>query len=1072
MRGHTANSLNIRAKLNRQLAARKEQLAQLSRESSVILPVSEAEPATSTPNLSPNLTQTQAFFSPDVSISIPPVPTVAEPGLDFEIFQDSSQNPLVNPVQKIPVVDTPSTVFSGADKENLCAFQFGPAITVSEYEYTAPQEPEEATSYSVDLNMEEEVIREAIKKFSRTCNKLKNFCNSHQVDKTPARLLVHHEVSWLRKVEEMYLLLLDEAEEFDLEDDSNLSEAQRNKVKNLKQDIVRFVSAYNLTYSTRMMEAMNLAGSASLSSSDPASRAASHASEERYRRTVAEVEVDAERISADIEALRKEVMLVDDWSDATDHQVEVNVVKTADWKKRMRQLWEVVYKMKTAVRSHDLDDDNLQNAERAVKVLEAEMENSIEILLHEDEARCLYSQSERKTADRKYPKFSGADEKQEDFQKFEKDVREVFKSNRIARDDQVKKLREECLESPAKNLIPETVKTLDRALEILRGRYGGISNLIKIKKGRLLKMGTYPNHPGSKTPNHVKAQLKWLLTCEVVLAEITELAAGSTEAHREVYNFTVLQQVRNFFPGEIHEQFLRFTGPVENIFQEIYGEVLRMSKAKRELLTDVDDNGLQTSNGKKGNLVSFSADSSGKFPPPESFLNNNCRVCKTLEAEGVTGHNGNNLYEDHARGWVLGCPLFAEMSTQERVKILRAAKICPFCLDPHFVRPSEHAKHPNCPAFTGTPIFNCKANGCRNNYLVCTDHVSENAKKKEGMINFWSRRGKTFSAAVTVMNVGGKVAGAHNSVVELSLKEATESLKSMAKGSEVLDLPDGNPMFMFSFIPGRSKDLNVFWDSGCSHLMMKSDVPEKELPAVRTRKGPLRIKGAGDTDITVGDEWIILVPKADGKQQILIGVTSPQITAPFPVFNTQEAFQEILEKAPRDKKEIIAKMTVPPKVGGHVDMLIGILFLNLFPDPIHQLPCGLTISKTKLSLSSKGYNAVLGGPHSSFMKLCNQVGGSTNLMNCFISGLKSFKAFGAPKIPSLPVTLEEETFSQMMNQGEIAQFVDHEEVIIDEEYALDDGSVAGDLDVDEDAHQDDHRLGSSILCGQCGMQDY
>merc|ERR1711949_3077 len=290
---------------------------------------------------------------------------------------------------------------------------------------------------------------------------------------------------WLRKVEEMYLLLLDEAEEFDLEDDSNLSEAQRNKVKNLKQDIVRFVSAYNLTYSTRMMEAMNLAGSASLSSSDPASRAASHASEERYRRTVAEVEVDAERLSADIETLRKEVTLVDDWSDATDHQVEVNVVKTEDWKKRMRQLWEIFYKVKTAVRAHDLDDETLQNAERAVKVLEAEVENAIENLLHEDEVRCLYSQSKRKTADRKYPKFSGADEKQEDFEKFEKDVREVFKANRVARDDQVKKLCEECLESPAKNLIPETVKTLDRALETLRGRYGGgISNSIKIKKGR------------------------------------------------------------------------------------------------------------------------------------------------------------------------------------------------------------------------------------------------------------------------------------------------------------------------------------------------------------------------------------------------------------------------------------------------------------------------------------------------------------------------------------------------------------------------------------------------------------
>ena len=141
--------------------------------------------------------------------------------------------------------------------------------------------------------------------------------------------------------------------------------------------------------------------------------------------------------------------------------------------------------------------------------------------------------------------------------------------------------------------------------------------------------------------------------------------------------------------------------------------------------------------------------------------------------------------------------------------------------------------------------------------MVCTDHISENAGKKEGQVKFWSNRGKTFSAAVTVMSLGGKVAGAHNCVEELSLKEATESLKSMAKGSKVLDLPEGDPLFMFSYIPGRTKDLNVFWDCGCSHLMMKSDVPEKELAAVRTRKGPLMIKGAGDTNIEVGDEELI-----------------------------------------------------------------------------------------------------------------------------------------------------------------------------------------------------------------------
>ena len=99
-------------------------------------------------------------------------------------------------MQKIPVVETPSTAFSGADKENICVFQFGPAINVTEYTVSQEQELQE----SQEVNMDDEDAKEAIKKFGRTCNKLKDFCNSHQVDRTPAKLLVHHEVPWLRKV--------------------------------------------------------------------------------------------------------------------------------------------------------------------------------------------------------------------------------------------------------------------------------------------------------------------------------------------------------------------------------------------------------------------------------------------------------------------------------------------------------------------------------------------------------------------------------------------------------------------------------------------------------------------------------------------------------------------------------------------------------------------------------------------------------------------------------------------------------------------------------------------------------
>ena len=58
-------------------------------------------------------------------------------------------------MQKIPVVETPSTAFSGADKENICAFQFGPAITVNEYTVSQELEPQEPQE-SQEVNMEDE----------------------------------------------------------------------------------------------------------------------------------------------------------------------------------------------------------------------------------------------------------------------------------------------------------------------------------------------------------------------------------------------------------------------------------------------------------------------------------------------------------------------------------------------------------------------------------------------------------------------------------------------------------------------------------------------------------------------------------------------------------------------------------------------------------------------------------------------------------------------------------------------------------------------------------------------------
>merc|ERR1711884_379259 len=242
---------------------------------------------------------------------------------------------------------------------------------------------------------------------------------------------------------------------------------------------------------------------------------------------------------------------------------------------------------------------------------------------------------------------------------------------------------------------------------------------------------------------------------------------------------------------------------------------------------------------------------SSRMPFPSFFKNGirdeKCRICKCLEEAGQT----ENLYEDHFAPYPAGCPRFAQMSTLQRKEIVDLARICIFCLDFKYVH-RVGVQHPNCPAFKGPVFYSCQNQSCKLHYLVCDEHEDDNKEKLERTSRLWSNRGKVFSHVVSVIcsspsiSLSSTLTSASvpqptvfNSVINGTLKVASDKLKSLAKGVPVDDLPSGDPLFMFSFIPGKTRPLNVFWDQGCSHLLMRSDVPELQLPAVKTRKGPL-----------------------------------------------------------------------------------------------------------------------------------------------------------------------------------------------------------------------------------------
>ena len=181
-------------------------------------------------------------------------------------------------------------------------------------------------------------------------------------------------------------------------------------------------------------------------------------------------------------------------------------------------------------------------------------------------------------------------------------------------------------------------------------------------------------------------------------------------------------------------------------------------------------------------------------------------------------------------------------------------------------------------------------------------------------------------------------------------------------------------------------------------------------------KGPFQMGAVGDTAVVAEEEWLVQFNRDDGKKQLVRGVTMKQITCDFPLIDTTTAEAEVKASSPSDK--LLQSCKLPKMAGGRVDVLLGIQYTNIFPVPIRQLDCGLTIYRSRLVAHDKGVNALIGGPHSSFQFLAQKAGNAGALLAHFTEGLQRLRQLGPPRIPSNPMTLEEEMFAKIQNAAE------------------------------------------------------
>ena len=205
--------------------------------------------------------------------------------------------------------------------------------------------------------------------------------------------------------------------------------------------------------------------------------------------------------------------------------------------------------MKRNVKKCDLDETQLTASMALIVTLESELNMAIDAIMFEDETRGIFTLSKSKSADLVLPTFSGKLE--EDFSKFQREMLKGFKANKVKKEDQVKKLRENLKGHPL-SLVPDTVDNVDRAWESLNKVYGDATRVMTAKMNKLRSMGLFPKNGQSFAAN--KNQVEWLTNLEITLKEILEVGDQSIDMDREAFGGATFKMINKMFPVLIQHE--------------------------------------------------------------------------------------------------------------------------------------------------------------------------------------------------------------------------------------------------------------------------------------------------------------------------------------------------------------------------------------------------------------------------------------------------------------------------------------------------------------------------------------
>ena len=756
----------------------------------------------------------------------------------------------------------------------------------------------------------------------------------------------------------------------------------------------------------------------------------------------AEAEASYDEILATSTELEDALDQVADWSKASRAEIMSAMQKLDRWSERFQTMNKGYREFNMATSKYkrvDLSD----RVEEVIEAVTTKYTKVVKEVRDEDKKRELYSLAGSNSEQVRLPKFSGS--QNEDFFTFKRKLVSAFEKNRVPVEDKVEKLRS-CLSGEALSLVPEKTGSFTSAMEVLEKAYGNSERVLQVRMEEIKRLGKCPPEI-LNTRRNFSSVVSFCLKVEVLIQDILDLAEqdGCEDLKYDAYSTSVRLSIQQLFSIKEEKKLRSLTGRGRKGLVEHLEHIV---KIRTDAQTMVDPAGVKPAatadkdpdNGKKYGKSGQPEKTAGLVNFANAKRFEECRVCGMLEADGKTG-----VYDNHTSNFVTGCPNFQGMSVDDRRDICIRAKMCLKCTDPKIVHSGKHRYE--CKVSNKEKLwYTCtKHPACLTHFCICGYHKKENKAKMED----FSKK-KNLKPPLNT-NVVSAVHGVTEDTPEYDhgvkgLKNMRRNLKK--KGKEVVDIPDGNTMFMLAPLKGVTRPVIGFFDSGCSDAVFKHGVPGTELHGVCTDHGPIPMNGVGGVMVYAKQEWIVRMLRKDGRVQLMKGFTMDQCCTTMPKFNTEQAVLEI--KNSELENIALQNCKVPAEVGGEIDVIIGSKYNSVSPTPVHSLPSGFTIYAMQLETHDPQFNAVIGGPHKTFTLLVSQMGGLCEVrqsIHFLQTAIDNYTMHGPPKIPHLSTKALEYAKEFFADEYELddSTFDPFEELSEDEETLLS-SSVAINVD--------------------------